>query len=52
MAQNRNVVFVILFGAALTITVCIVALYFLFLFYFSGEDMAFGEAIAVVTIQG
>ncbi len=51
MARRSNVAFFVLFGGALVVTVFVVVLYVAF-FFLTDRDVAFGDAIAVVDIQG
>jgi protease-4 len=51
MAQRRNVAFLVLFGAALVITVLVAGLY-LTLVFVTDRDITIGDAVAVVDIKG
>ena len=51
MAQRGNVLFLVLFGIAMAVTVFVVMLYIGFVFI-SDSDVAFGDAVAVVDIKG
>jgi protease-4 len=51
MARRSNVAFFVLFGGALVVTVFVVVLYVAF-FFLTDRDVACGDAIAVVDIQG
>jgi protease-4 len=48
---KKNLAFLILFGAALTVTLMFAALY-LGIVFFSSSDVTFGDAVAVVDIRG
>jgi len=52
MSKKRNVVFIVLFSAALVLTATAALFYFLMLFQFPGDGMTLGEAVAVVDIHG
>jgi protease-4 len=51
MDKKRNVAFLLLFAAAAVVTVLFVAVY-LGLLFFSSDDVALGEAVAVVDVRG
>ncbi len=51
MAEKRNVIFIIFFGGAALLTVFLITLYFMII-YFNHERIAIGECIAVVDIHG
>jgi protease-4 len=51
MAKKKNLAFLLLFGAAATMTVLFVVLY-ISIFLLSDDDMAFGDAVAVIDIRG
>ena len=51
MARRSNVAFFVLFGGALVVTLFVVVLYVGF-FFLTDRDVAFGDAVAVVDIQG
>ncbi len=51
MERKRNVAFLLLFGAAVVVTLLFVAVY-LGLLFFSTDHVALGDAIAVVDVRG
>ncbi len=51
MAQKGNLLFLVLFGIALAVTVFVAMVYIAFVFV-SDSDVAFGDAVAVVDITG
>jgi protease-4 len=51
MEKKRNVAFLLLFGAAVVVTLLFVAAY-LGLLLFSTDDVALGDAVAVVDVRG
>ena len=51
MSQRKNVAFLILFGAAVMVTFTVAAAY-LAMFFISEGDISFGDAVAVVDLQG